>query len=161
MLKNSIKFSNYLSNHWTNISSINSFPAQNLQYSVTICTVLSCLTPNSWYWDEYRCYLVTGHFWKCFFFHPRLPNLKPTWNWFQVILDINVQIAIFRDLLIHVGTRDQPFETGFVVVDKLARLSPQIYSKSVHKICLLKMNSRRHDIQHNDTQRKWHSAQCF
>ncbi len=37
---------------------MNSFPAQNLQYSVTICSVSSHLTLNSWYRDEYCCYLI-------------------------------------------------------------------------------------------------------
>ena len=57
MLKNLVKFSNYLYNHWTN-----SFPAQNLWYSVIIRTISSCLTLNSWYWDEYRRYLVSASF---------------------------------------------------------------------------------------------------
>jgi hypothetical protein len=37
---------------------MNSLPAKNLQYLVTICFVLSCITPNSSYRDEYCHYLV-------------------------------------------------------------------------------------------------------
>ncbi len=37
------------------------FPALNLWYLFTICTVLTRLTPNSWYRDEYRHYLITDN----------------------------------------------------------------------------------------------------
>ncbi len=37
---------------------MNSLPTKNFWYSVTIRLVLSHLTLNSWYQDEYHCYLI-------------------------------------------------------------------------------------------------------